>query len=97
MGQEQKVELPQDLDMLYAEQLKTQLLEALDGDEPIVLQGSAVGRVSSSCIQVIFAAAQSAKEQGRTLELQASSDVLAEAFIDLGLEPEFQEWSNGDA
>ncbi len=91
------VALPQDLDMLSSETLKMRLLELLDGDEPLAIDGSAVLRASSAPIQVIYAAGQSAKEQGRKLELHAPSDALAEAFRDLGLESEFQEWSSADA
>ena len=96
-SQEQRIALPPDLDMLCAEALKGQLRDLLDGDEAIALDGSAVARVSSACVQVIYAAAQSAKEQGRALALHAPSEVLTEAFIDLGLESDFREWSSGDA
>ena len=91
------VALPQDLDMLSSEALKMRLLELLDGDEPLAIDGSAVLRVSSAPIQVIYAAAQGAKEQGRNLALHAPSDALAEAFRDLGLETELREWSRADA
>ena len=91
------VELPQDLDMLSSETLKMRLLESLEGDEPLAIDGSAVLRVSSGPIQVIYAAAQSAKEQGRNLALHTPSEALAEAFRDLGLETELREWSSADA
>ena len=97
MAEDCTLKLPAELDMLCAEQLKTKLCDALVDSSAIRLDAADVTRVSSSCVQVLLAAARSAESDGGRLDLLNAPSVLTEAFQDLGLQNEIQDWSAADA
>jgi anti-anti-sigma regulatory factor len=79
--------LPPVLDLACAEDLHQKLQEACAQDGPVTLNGAAVERVSTACLQLLVAAAISARARGLAFALHAPSPVLRAAVEDLGLAP----------
>lgn len=76
--------LPASLDLIAALPLCQALRERLEAGE-MHLDASAVERVSTPCLQVLAAAASSARKRGIAFRLEGASAVLVEAISDLGL------------
>lgn len=81
------IALPGMLDLPAAAELRDLLLDATarDTGADVVLDGAAVGRVSTAAIQVMLAASAALKLAARRLELEGPSDSLVAAFRHLGL------------
>ena len=77
--------LPSSLDRLAAEALCHRLQDKVLAGQPVLLDGSAVDRVSTPCIQILVAALKGANARGIPFKLDAPSQVLIEAITDLGL------------
>jgi anti-anti-sigma regulatory factor len=58
----------------------------------VLVDASAVDRVSTSCIQVLLAAARSADGAGTPFKIANASAALRAALADLGLQAEFENW-----
>ena len=78
--------LPSSLDQPAAEMLCRRLQEHLLAGGPLQIDGSAVSRASATCVQVLVAAACSARTRGLGFELINPSPALAEALTQLGLQ-----------
>ncbi len=78
------VSLVPSLDLTAAEALCRSLTAQL-GEGGITLDGSAVENVSTPCLQVLAAAATTARENNQRFRLLCPSAVLRAAIIDLGL------------
>ena len=78
--------LPASLDLANAEDWKDRLLAALTLNPVLKLDGSETTHVTTPGVQILLAAAQSAKSKGGTIILMTPSPALEEAFGDLGLE-----------
>jgi chemotaxis protein CheX len=78
--------LPPSLDLLAAGPLCRQLQERLLSGAPMMLDGGAVDRVSTPCLQLLVASRRSAEARGLRFELREPSPVLSEALADLGLQ-----------
>ncbi|WP_439598646.1 STAS domain-containing protein [Falsiroseomonas sp.] len=76
--------LPASLDLTQAEPLCQALRERLQ-DSALCLEGSAVERVSTPCLQLLAAAHASARARGIPFRLHGASAVLVAAIADLGL------------
>ncbi|WP_216839599.1 STAS domain-containing protein [Falsiroseomonas tokyonensis] len=76
--------LPASLDLTQAEPLCQALRERLQ-DPAIWLDGGAVERISTPCLQLLAAAHASAQARGIPFRLRGASAVLASAIADLGL------------
>jgi anti-anti-sigma regulatory factor len=76
--------LPASLGVVDVEDLKKSI-RALLSDGDIRLEGTKVERVSTCSLQVLVAAAVSAKQIGSRLIVRDPSDVLLNAIVDLGL------------
>jgi anti-anti-sigma regulatory factor len=74
------------LDVLAAAPLCEELRTRLSSDELLELDGSAVERVSTACLQIILTASITARSQGAALRLTAPSPALSQAIADLGLD-----------
>jgi anti-anti-sigma regulatory factor len=85
---EQDVNLPSLLDLAAADPLCRALRERLLAAVPIHVTGSRVERVSTSCIQVLLAAAADARAHRLAFRLRDPSPALADALADLGVTPE---------
>ncbi len=72
------------LDLAAAEPLAT-ALRAMLPDGPIRLDGEAVERATTPCIQVLAAAAATARARGIVFRLENVSAAMADAIEDLGL------------
>ena len=83
--------LPQVLDLTQAQNLRD-TMTALLSDGPLLLNASAVERMSTPCAQVLLAAGRSAGVAGTSFQIASPSDVFRAALADLGLQAEFMNW-----
>ncbi len=72
------------LDLAAAEPLAT-VLRAMLPDGPIRVDGGAVERVTTPCLQVLAAAAATARARGIVFRLENASAAMVDAIEDLGL------------
>lgn len=79
------LDLPASLDLTGAEALRGALLPGLLESGGILLDGRAVERVTTPCLQVLAAAAATARARALPFRLRGVSVALAEAIEDLGL------------
>ena len=85
------VRLPQVLDLTQAQNLRDTMAARLS-DGPLVLDASAVERMSTPCAQVLLAAGRAADLASSAYQIINASDVFRTALADLGLEAEFSNW-----
>jgi anti-anti-sigma regulatory factor len=78
--------LPSSLDLPAAGPLCRQLQEQVLSGGPVLLDGAAVDRVSTPCLQVLVAARRSTESRGLRFELRDPSAALTNALADLGLQ-----------
>ena len=83
--------LPAILDITKAQELHGHMVDRLNVG-PVVVDASAVDRVSTPCIQVLLAAARSADGAGTSFRIADASEALRAALVDLGLQAEFKNW-----
>ncbi|SFK16413.1 STAS domain-containing protein [Falsiroseomonas stagni] len=76
--------LPPELDLAAAESLAA-ALRALLPDGPIRVDGGAVERAMTPCLQVLAAAAATARARGIVFRLEHPSAAMVDAIEDLGL------------
>lgn len=76
--------LQPNLDLEAAEPLAL-ALRAMLPDGPIRIDGTAVERAMTPCLQVLVAAAATARATGIVFRLENASQAMAEAIADLGL------------
>lgn len=84
--------LPRELDLLAAENLKEKMLDFLLQDGDLVLEGSEVERISTPCIEVLYAAGVAFDEVGRKFQVDNPSLYFNDALTTLGLDDHFQCW-----
>ena len=73
------------LDLRAAGPLKNLLQQGLGPGLRLVIDASAVGRMSTACAQVLTAVILETQKNGTTLALKKSSPVFDAAFVNLGL------------
>ena len=78
-------QLAAELNLPAADALLAGLQRHMAEREPILLDGSAVERISTACVQVLAAAAIAAQATGLAFETIAPSAVMRRAIADLGL------------
>jgi len=83
--------LPQVLDLTQAQNLRDSMAARL-GDGSVLLDASAVERMSTPCAQVLLAAGRAADLAGSRFQIFDASDVFLAALADLGLQVEFKNW-----
>jgi anti-anti-sigma regulatory factor len=83
--------LPAILDITKAQELRGHMVDRLNGGA-VLVDASAVDRVSMSCIQVLLAAARSADGAGTSFRIANASAALRATLADLGLQAEFKNW-----
>ena len=83
--------LPAILDITKAKELRGHMVERLNCGA-VLVDASAVDRVSTPCIQVLLAAARSADCAGTSFRIANASEPLRAALADLGLQAEFENW-----
>jgi chemotaxis protein CheX len=86
--------LPARLDAGAAQDLLDTLRVAGEGS-PVTLDGAAVEFVSTTCIQILLAAARLSDDDG-DFRLASPSPALAAAFADLGLQQHLDGWMTRD-
>lgn len=77
--------LPSVVDLAAAEQLHHSLQESCAHDIALVINGAAVQRVSTACVQVLVAAARASRARNVGFSLDLPSPSLLTAISDLGL------------
>jgi len=88
-----EIKLPGQLDMSVLADLKEELVSAAADARSLRIDGSAVERASTPAIQLIIATARAFEADGRSFVLGAPSQTLIAALQDLGLEPDYRNWS----
>lgn len=83
--------LPATLDLTAARDLRERLTAMLSGNG-VVLDMSAVERLSTPCIQVLLAAGRGAEAAKVSFQIVDASDAFRAAVADLGLETQFCNW-----
>ena len=83
--------LPHTLDLTQARGLQENMMALLGGDE-IVLDASAVERMSTPCMQVLLATGYAAGAAKLSFRLVDASDAFRGAVADLGLQTQFTNW-----
>jgi anti-anti-sigma regulatory factor len=73
------------LDLRAASPLKSTLQQGLVRGQPLMIDASAVSRMSTACVQVFTAAVLETQTSGAALVLKKSSTVFDAAFANLGL------------
>jgi chemotaxis protein CheX len=84
-------ELPQILDLTYANPLRDSLTTLLGGNA-VILDAAAVERMSTPCAQVLLAAGRASTSAGVSFRILNASTVFRTALADLGLERAFTDW-----
>jgi anti-anti-sigma regulatory factor len=77
--------LAAELDLAAADGLLGDMQRRIGVRDPIRMDGSAVERISTACLQVLAAAAIAARAGGVPFETVAPSAVLRDAIVDVGL------------
>jgi anti-anti-sigma regulatory factor len=85
-------ELPQILDLTYANSLRDILTALMGGGSAVILDAAAVERMSTPCAQVLLAAGRAFASSGQSCRILNASGVFRTALVDLGLERAFSEW-----
>lgn len=85
-------DLPRELDLLAAESLKEKLLDFLHQDGDLVVDAAEVERISTPCIEVLFAAGTAFHNTDRKLQIENPSEYFNDALTALGLDDHFQRW-----
>jgi chemotaxis protein CheX len=73
------------LDLRAAGPLKSILQQSLVRGQPLVIDASAVSRMSTACVQVFTAAILETQKSGAVLFIRKSSNTFDAAFANLGL------------
>jgi chemotaxis protein CheX len=89
-----RIPLPPRLDASAAQDLLDTLRVAGESGR-VTLDGAAVEAVSTTCVQILLAAANVSGDDGE-FRLAAPSPALTAAFADLGLQPHLDEWMARD-
>lgn len=83
--------VPATLDLTAARDLRERLIAMLSGNG-VVLDMSAVDRMSTPCMQILLAAGRSADAAEVSFQIVDASDAFRSAVADLGLETQFSNW-----
>lgn len=84
--------LPRELDLLAAEDLREVLLGYLHRDCHLKINADEVERVSTPCIEILYSAGLSFERGNRRFQIHNSSPYFNNALNILGLEGHFQRW-----
>ncbi len=85
-------DLPRELDLLAAENLKEKLVDFLHQDGDLTLNATEVERISTPCIEVLFSAGRAFDEADRKFQILNPSQYFNDALTVLGLDDHFQCW-----
>ncbi len=85
--------LPQVLDLNFASELRSMLLDKLEKGVNTTIDASNVSRVTTPAVQILLAYSKAINSEGRKPTLHNPSEALKTAFRDLGLDAELSQWS----
>lgn len=83
--------LAQMLDLTQAHHLRDDMMR-LSAEAAVVLDASAVERMSTPCAQILLATARGAAAANKTFKITQASEIFRTAIADLGLQAEFSNW-----
>lgn len=86
------LKLPAVMDIRAAEPLLTSLQEALGRGARLVIDATAVDRLSTPCVQVLIGAAQQMEQSNIAFTIKNPSDAFVSGFDDLGLFSYLMKW-----
>lgn len=88
-----QLKLAATMDLRAAEPLLQSLQEGLGmGGSKMVVDASAVDRLSTPCVQVLIAGLQHMEQNGTPFVIKSPSDAFVSAFDDLGLFSYLMKW-----
>jgi anti-anti-sigma regulatory factor len=82
------IALPPMLEGQSAEDLTRRLADRLSAGLPLMIDGQLVDRIATPCVQVLIAAARTARSRRLPFSLQAPSAALTDTLVQLGLQHE---------
>jgi anti-anti-sigma regulatory factor len=77
--------LPEELRIANVEELKKDLLVAIDSKNPISIDGSKVNKIDTAAIQLLTALSHECKGNGHSIKWKGASDVLVSYVKLIGL------------
>lgn len=80
--------------LLEAASLRERCLELLTSEGDVGIDASKVETITTPCIQVLLATEIECRSSGRAVHLSGASEAFTEAFADLGLQDQYDNWSN---
>lgn len=86
------IALPGTLDTAVATPLKDAFVQAVADGRAVVVDASAVARLSTACIQVLIAGGKAVAAAGQPFIVAKPSEALVSAFDDMGLFPVMMTW-----
>lgn len=96
MSDQINLEMPPHLDMVYADQLKSELCAAVNDASIVRIDASAVAQVGSSCAQLLLAASRALDAVNGRLVIAKPTDCFVEALDDLGFIEDVRKWREDD-
>lgn len=90
----QSLALPEIVDLDSLDNIRDQMLEAVEQGS-VVVDAKAVERVATNALLMLLSAAESARRNAFSYEINNVSEPMASAIERLGLSPQFQELTKG--
>ncbi|MEL3889991.1 STAS domain-containing protein [Ferrovibrio sp. MS7] len=87
-----QLKLAATMDLRAAEPLLQTMQEAISAGGKLVVDASAVDRLSTPCVQVLIAALQQLEQNQAAFVIKSPSDAFVSAFDDLGLFSFLMKW-----
>lgn len=81
------------LDLTIVHALKTELLEKLAGDAPMILDASKVEKIGSAAIQLLHAASAACEARAKVMTVSEPSAAFVQGMTDIGFAADLQTWS----
>lgn len=91
-GDHVSIKLGSVLDLAASDNLREKFLEASASVVDLEVDGSAVDRVGTACLQVLLSAAKTMRSRGGRFSMRQTSPALRAGMIDLGLQDELMRW-----
>lgn len=77
------------LDLNVADELCESFLDVLVADKPVIVRAGTVERITTPCIQVLFAMKMAAEHRGIDFSLVEIPELMTRAIMELGFDENF--------
>lgn len=81
------------LDLTAAQPLKSDLVERIAADGPIVIDASRVEKIGTPVIQLLHAATLDCEKRGRKVVVKDPSPAFVQGVADIGFAEDLEKWS----